>query len=141
MVPDAADPVSLAAFVRAHPRAVLATRGEDGHPQAALLGVAALDDGTLVLDSAEHARKVGNVRRDPRVAVALGLDGDVTVQVEGDARVAEGDERVRLGTAYEAQLPGSRALADGFVVLAMTPRSVRVYDASVTPPVVTEARW
>ena len=141
MVPDPADPAALAAFVRAHPTAVLATRDDDGHPQAALLGVAALDDGTLVVDSAEHARKVANVRRDPRVAVALGLDGDVTVQVEGDARVAEGDERVRLAAAYEAQLPGSRALAEGYVVVAVTPRWVRVYDASAPTPVVREARW
>lgn len=141
MAPDPRDPAALAAFVRAHPRVVLATRTADGHPEAALLTAAALDDGTLVVDSVQDARKVVNLRGDPRVAVVLGLDGDVCVQVEGVARVAQGAERLRLGAAYEAQLPGSRALADGYAVVAVTPRWVRVYDASVSPAVVTEAGW
>jgi hypothetical protein len=65
----------------------------------------------------------------------------VTVQVEGDATIATGASRERHGAAYNEQLPGSRALDQGFCVVVVRPEWVRVYDASARPASVTEARW
>jgi general stress protein 26 len=140
VIPDAADLASVVAFAAAHDVAVVATVAPDGRPEAALVGIAALADGTLVFDAPDDARKVVNLRRTPHAAVVIGTEGEVSVQLEGPAAVAEGEERERLGAAYEARFPGSRALAPGFVVVAVRPEWVRVYDASVSPARVSEAR-
>ncbi|WP_353113885.1 pyridoxamine 5'-phosphate oxidase family protein [Microbacterium sp.] len=141
MAPDPHRPASLAAFVRAEGRGVVATVSPDGAPEAALVGLTARDDGTLIFDSPETFRKIANLRADDRVAVVIGTGGDVSVQVEGTALVVEGEERVALAAEYETRFPGSRALTDGFAVVAVRPAWVRVYDASSPAPEVAEARW
>ncbi|GAB3795136.1 pyridoxamine 5'-phosphate oxidase family protein [Humibacter antri] len=141
MHPDADDPRSLAAFVRHVGAGVVATVTAQGAPEAAFVGLAALDDGTLIFDSPSGYRKIENLRACDRVAVVVGTDGDVSVQLEGTAFLAFGAERERLGTAYLEQFPGSRALSAGFVVVGVRPTWVRVYDASDEQPVVTEAYW
>lgn len=129
----------LVRFVREHPRAVLATLDPARGPEAALLDVAVTDDGELVLDSRDDARKVANVGADPRVALVVGV-GDACLQVEGEARVVHGDERDRFGRVYEERFPGARALVEGFAVVVVRPRWARLYDASQTPPRVVEGR-
>ncbi|MDF2579567.1 MAG: pyridoxamine 5-phosphate oxidase-related FMN-binding protein [Microbacterium sp.] len=138
---DPSDTAAFAAFVRAQGRAVIATVAPSGAPEAALVGMAALDDGTLIFDASDDSRKVHNLRERGRVAVVVGTEGDVTVQIEGVATVASGASRERHGAAYNAQFPGSRALDQGFAVVVVQPEWVRVYDASVQPAAVTEARW
>lgn len=128
----------LAAFVREHPRSVLTTVSAEGAPEAALLDVAATDEGEIVLDSAADARKVANIRQDPRVALVVGVD-DVCVQVEGTAEVLDGASRARFAAVYEQRFPGSRADADGFAVILVHPRWMRLYDTGTTPPTVRES--
>lgn len=127
----------LVRFVREHPRAVLATLDPARGPEAALLDVAVTEDGELVLDSRADARKVANVAADPRVALVIGV-GEACLQVEGEARVADGAERQRLGRVYEERFPGARALLEGFAVVVVRPRWARLYDASRNPPRVVE---
>jgi len=55
--------------------------------------------------------------------------------------VSVDDERRRLGAAYDERFPGSRALDEGFVVMAVEVRWVRVYDAGTNPARVTESDW
>lgn len=138
---EPSDAAAFATFVRAHGRGVVATVAASGAPEAALVGIAALDDGTLIFDTTDDSRKVHNLRRDNRVAVVIGTTGDVSVQIEGVATIATGAARERHGAAYNAQFPGSRALDPGFAVIVVRPDWVRVYDASTHPAVVTEARW
>jgi len=133
-------PSDLGAFVAANPMGVLATVGASGEPEAALVGVVALADGTLLVDALGSSRKVQNIRRAPRVAVVVGL-GDVTFQVEGVARIADGSERATLAAAYEAASPGSRALDPQLAIIAVVPGWVRRYDATRRPADVTEAQW
>ncbi len=45
------DRLELIDFVRARGLGVIASRGPDGSPQAALVGIAATDEGELVLDT------------------------------------------------------------------------------------------
>lgn len=137
---DPSSPIELAALVRRERRAVLSTVSPDGAPEAALVGLAALDDGTLILNAAETARKIGNIRHEPRVALVIGTGDEFSVQVEGVAEVAAGSERLRLGDAYDAQYPGSRSLHDGFAVVVVRPTWVRVYDLTRDPHA-DEARW
>lgn len=141
MTTDPADPLSLALFVRANRCGVVATVSELEAPEAALVGLAALDDGTLIFDSPVDSRKITNLRTRDRVAVVVGTVGDVTVQIEGTAFVAERDERERLGRAYLDEFPGGRALHEDFAVVGIRPNWVRVYDASDERPVIVESQW
>jgi len=141
MTLDPSDRAAVAAFIRSEGRAVVATVTDAGAPEAALVGVAALDEGTLIFDAPAHTRKIANLQQHARVAVVVGLCGDVSIQLEGDGRVADGDERERLGAAYNAQLPGSHALDAGFAVVAVRPDWVRVYDISGGAARVAEAAW
>ncbi|QAY59605.1 pyridoxamine 5'-phosphate oxidase family protein [Microbacterium protaetiae] len=141
MTLDPSDRAAVAAFIRSEARAVVATVTDQGAPEAALVGAAALDDGTLVFDAPAHTRKIANMQGHARVAVVVGLCRDVSLQLEGDAIVTDGAERDRLGAAYNAQLPGSRALDAGFAVVAVRPDWVRVYDVSGGAAQVAEAAW
>jgi PPOX class probable F420-dependent enzyme len=105
-------------FIRPRGLAVVATRGPDGAPQAALVGITATDRGELVFDTASSSRKYRNLRAFPRVAVVIGWDDEVTVQCEGDADVLTGTERERCLGAYVHQYPDGRERArDPSIVL------------------------
>jgi general stress protein 26 len=90
---------------------VIATRGSDGAPQAALIGVAATDHGEIVFDTTRSSRKFRNIAADPRVALVVGLDDEVTVQAEGVADLPHGEELRRCTDAYFAQYPDGRERA------------------------------
>ena len=90
---------------------MIASRGEDGAPQAALIGVAATDQAEIVFDTSRSSRKYRNVTADARVALVIGLDDEVTVQAEGVADLPRGEELRRRTEAYFAQFPDGRQRA------------------------------
>ncbi|MFB7892078.1 pyridoxamine 5'-phosphate oxidase family protein [Microbacterium sp. NPDC056044] len=137
---DPRDVPEFVAFVRAEAQGIVATVSPSGAPEAALVGIAALDDGTLVFDTLVGSRKAENLRHDHRIAVVIGTDG-VSVQIDGFGTIVHGTLREEYGGAYNAQFPGSRALDPAFAVVVVRPAWVRVYDASADPAHVTEARW
>jgi len=141
MTIDPADRAAVVAFIRSEGRGVIATVDALGHPEAALIVIAALDDGTLIFDSPTDSRKVPNLAGNADVAIVIGTTGDISLQLEGSAWTASGAERVTYGEAYNAQFPGSRALQDDFSVVAVDVAWLRLYDASSTPGTVLEARW
>jgi len=106
------DRAQLIEFVRQRGLAVVATRGPDGSPQAALVGIGATDRGELVFDTAGASRKCRNLRAFRRVAVVIGWDDEVTVQCEGDAEILAGEERDRCLRAYVQQYPDGRQRAE-----------------------------
>jgi len=138
---DPSDVPAFVAFVRAEAQGVIATVSPSGAPEAALVGIAALDDGTLVFDTLVGSRKAENLRHDHRIAVVVGTDGAVSAQIDGFGTIVHGTLREEYGGAYNAQFPGSRALDPEFAVVVVRPAWVRVYDAAANPAHVTEARW
>ena len=58
-------------FVREHKRAVLATMRSNGTPQMSPVAVEVDDDGLIIISTRETAMKTHNVRRDPRVWLAV----------------------------------------------------------------------
>lgn len=126
------------AFVRAARQGVVATVDAAGEPEAALVGLAVTDGAALLFDSPDDARKVRNLRAHPRVAVVVGWDDDVSVQIEGDADVLSGAERSDHGAIYLDQFPGSRALDPAFALVRVTPTWFRYYDARSSASVVIE---
>lgn len=120
---------------------MVATVDVGGYPEAALVGLAALDDGTVIFDARVDSRKVENVKNGSAIAVVVGLNGDVSVQIEGTASITVGSDRSKYAAAYTAQFPGSRALDGDFAIVTVKIGWVRVYDARQHPEHVEEARW
>ena len=83
------DPDEALQFVRANPRAVLATIRRDGHPQMSPVVAAVDDDGRVVVSSRQTAYKVAHLRAHPRAALLAFTDGfyGPWVQVEGPVEI------------------------------------------------------
>lgn len=105
-------PEELVVFVRDQRVAVVATVAPDGRPEAALVGVAATEECELIFDTSARSRKHENLLRDPRVAVVVGWDDEVTLQIEGIADKPTGVDRDRCLAAYFAQYPDGRQRAE-----------------------------
>jgi len=117
-------------FVRARGLGVIASRGPDGSPQAALVGIAATDRGEIVFDCSRRSRKYANIERDPAVALVIGWDDEVTVQVEGSAQVLSGTDLERCKAAYFEQYPDGRgrAASPEIAHICVIPRWLRYSD-------------
>lgn len=120
----------LIAFVRARGLGIVATVAPNGAPEAALVGIAATDDAELVFDTSRHSRKAANIESRPTVAMVVGWDDEVTVQIEGLADFPTGADRDRCLNAYFAQYPDGRerAQSPNIVHVRVRPRWIRHAD-------------
>jgi general stress protein 26 len=125
-------------FVRSVRQGVVATVDVHGNPEAAFVGLAVSDAGEVIFDSPTDTRKVCNIQTHPRVALVIGCDGGVSVQVEGIADILAGAERDKYGEIYLSQFPGARALDIDFSIVRVVPRWSRYYDAREAPALVLE---
>ena len=110
--------------------AVLATRGADGAPQAALVGITATGRGELVFDTTRSSRKYRNLSAFAQVALVIGWDNEMTVQCEGTADIPTGADRDRCLQAYFAQYPDGvdRAHDHDIVHVRVRPSWLRYSD-------------
>ena len=117
-------------FVRQRGIAVIATRGTDGAPQAALIGITATEQGELVFDTSRGSRKYRNLSAFAQVALVIGWDNEMTVQCEGTADIPTGADRDRCLQAYFAQYPDGveRALDHDIVHVRVRPSWLRYSD-------------
>lgn len=124
------DRAELVAFVRRRGRAVLATRGPDGAPQAIPVELAVTDEAEFVLDTSRGSDPLRNMIAFPLVALVIGGDEEMTIQCEGTADVLAGDDRDRCLRAYFQQHPArrERALDPDVTHVRVRPRSVRLSD-------------
>ena len=120
----------LVTFVRRRGLAVVATRGPDGAPEAALVGVAATDHGEIIFDTSVRSRKYRNIQAFPQVAVVIGWDDEVTVRCEGTAGILTGAERDRCLSVYVEQYPDGRQRAEDpdIAHVRIRPRWIRHSD-------------
>jgi general stress protein 26 len=133
----------LLGFMRASRFAVEASVSEEGAPQAAVIGIAVTDQFELVFDTLESTRKAQNLRRNPRIALAIGGAGDGqerTVQLEGVADEPTGGDRQRLQQVYFAQFPDdpSRLGWVGLIYVRVRPTWLRHSDFRRDPPEIVE---
>ena len=105
------------------------------------MAIAVSDCGELIFDSPAGARKLTNIERNDRVAVVIGWNDGVSVQVEGTARIVTDHERQRYERLYASQFPGSRVTHPSFEVAVVTPDWVRRYDATSDPARSEHASW
>jgi len=117
-------------FVRVRGLGVIASRGPDGSPQAALVGIAATDQAEIVFDCSRGSRKYANIARDPAVALVVGWEDEVTVQIEGSAQILSGTDLERCKAAYFEQYPDGqdRAASPEIGHIRVIPRWLRHSD-------------
>jgi pyridoxine/pyridoxamine 5'-phosphate oxidase len=92
-------------FVRERGLAVLATRGENGAPQAALVGITATGRGELVFDTSRSSRKYRNLSAFAQVALVIGWENEMTA-VRGDRRHSDGRGPGSLSAGLLRAVPG-----------------------------------
>ena len=80
--------------------AVVSSNGPSWTPQSALVGIAVSESLEIYFDTVDTSRKVANIRRDPRVSVAIGWENEQTLQYEGIADEPEGAALADLKAIY-----------------------------------------
>ena len=98
------DTADTLVFLRRQRFGVISSVGEDGRPQAAVVGLAFTDDGDAVFDTLGTSRKALNLRRDPRASLVI-WEGERTVQMEGRIDEPSGGEREAILEVYLAAFP------------------------------------
>ena len=98
----------LLAFLRRHKLGVISTISAQGEPQAAVMGVAFTDQLEVIFDTLGASRKCVNLRHDPRIAIVVGWDEEITAQMEGTADEPTGEERDRILATYFEAYPDGR---------------------------------
>lgn len=130
----------LVQFLRRYKLAVQASVAPGGVPQAAVVGFAVTDDLEIVFDTVATTRKYRNLLADPRIALVVGWDDEITAQIEGIADVPTGDELARVQASYFAAHPGGRDRLSwpGIRHLRVWPTWIRYSDFTRTPPRIVE---
>ena len=127
-------------FLRRHRLAVVSSLGPDGRPQAAMVGFAVSDQLEIVFDTVTSSRKFQNLRRDPRIALVIGWDKEMTAQIEGVADFPTGRELDRIRECYFMAYPDGRDRLSwpGITHVGVRPTWIRYSDFTQNPPRVIE---
>jgi general stress protein 26 len=130
----------LLAFLRRHKLAVQASVAPGGAPQAAVVGVAFSDALEIVFDTVTSSRKFKNLRADPRIALVVGWDQEVTAQIEGLAEFPTGADLDRARECYFVAYPDGRERLSwpGITHVVVRPTWVRFSDFHTDPPLIIE---
>jgi general stress protein 26 len=130
----------LIEFLRRHKLAVVASAAEDGRMQAAVVGIATSDRLEIIFDTVSSSRKYRNLSRDPRVALVVGWDAEMTVQIEGIADFPEGDELDRVRACYFVPYPDGRDRLHwpGITHVRVRPTWLRYSDFTQNPARIVE---
>jgi len=95
-------------FMNRESSAVLATVGDNGQPQAALMGFAVTRELEIIFGTVKTSRKYANSKKNPGVAWVIGCTTEVTVQYEGSARELEGEDWQSTSRLTVRNLPTGR---------------------------------
>ena len=133
----------LLSFMREHSLAIQASVSASGGAQAAAVGIVVTDDFEIFFDTVEESRKVGNLRRNPRIAFVIGgaAAGDErTVQYDGEADEPTGAELERLKRLYFEAFPDGRERQSwpGITYVRTRPTWIRYSDFDRDPPEIVE---
>ena len=85
------DATGLAEYLQGKHQWVLATSRADGRPQMSLVSGGQMADGRLAIATYPQRAKVGNIRKNPEVSIAvMGAEfNDAWVQVDGTAEIVD----------------------------------------------------
>jgi general stress protein 26 len=106
------NPEGILDFVRARRLAVVATVSESGMPEAALMGIAVTSDERIVFDTVKSSRKYANLCARNGIALVVGWEEEITVQLEGIAEEPTGIDLEFCKDAYFVAHPDGRERQD-----------------------------
>ena len=117
-------------FLDSEKLGVLATVGEDGTPEAALMGVVATPELELIFDTVKGSRKYPNLKNNSRVAFVIGFSAEVIVQYEGIAEELAGESLAKYKKIYFAKFTDGplRESWPGITYFVARPKWVRYCD-------------
>ena len=95
-------------FMTAHKLGVLGYLSPQGTPRSALVGIGVTAELEVVFDTVSSSRKYGDLLANPAASFVIGWEGEVTVQLEGQAFQPTGAELSRYQQAYFAAWPECR---------------------------------
>jgi len=121
---------------------VVTTVNESGAPEAALMGFALTPGNEVVFDTLSTSRKAVNLERNPRAALVIGWDDNISLQIEGPARRPAGDDLTSAKAAYFRAWPDGRARENwpNIAYVVVKPKWIRYSNYAAGPPVVEEFR-
>ncbi len=129
-------------FIRIKMLAVLATTAPTGQPEAALVGIGQTDNFELIFGTDKTARKYSHLKQNPRVALVIGWDDEITIQLEGTAAELVGDELARLKELFFQKVPSARKYDHPTnMFFKVTPSWARYSDLHSAPPEIFEVTW
>ena len=125
-------------FLRGKRLAVIATADSSGAPEAALVGFATTPDGRLIFDTSANSRKAANLATRPEIAVVVGWENEISVQIEGVARRPSDAELAAAKEVYFAVWPDGRARETwpDIAYIVVTPHWLRYSDFAAGPQIV-----
>ena len=119
-------------FIRSNPECVLATSSPDGQPEAATVLFAVSDDFTFYFGTMKNYRKFGNLLKNKKVAVVVGVRGSNprTVQAEGEVEILENEDDIDAAKKiFEEKNPAMKSFMSlSLVYLRLKPRWLRYQD-------------
>lgn len=128
-----------AAFIKSQNYATVASVW-NGMPQAATIAYSERKDFEIIFGTSNQTRKYRNLKKDPAIAIAIGWDQSVTVQLEGIATETFGELREECKRIHIIKNQGSERYADmeGQCYFLVIPRWIRYTDISTEPEFVFE---
>ena len=133
------DKEKVLAALRRNRIASMATVTVDGQPQAVTILYVVDDDLNLYFVTREKSRKVANLDANGQVAMSIGLEPPMNVQLEGRAVRVE-DELMRTEKMAELANVGAdlkdlwppilRVGQEGYVLYQVIPKKIRALDLS-----------
>jgi general stress protein 26 len=131
---------ALLDFLRKHRLGVVATVAANGEPESAVVGIAVSDELEVIFDTIDTTRKSQNLRKFPRIAVVIGWDAEITVQLEGVADEPKGAELDRVKEIYFGAYPDGRDRQNwpGMTYFRVRPVWARYSDFNTDPRTIVE---
>lgn len=126
--------------MKEHGLMVVSTVSADGKPQAAVVEFGETDDFTLIIDTLKSSRKYKNLQTNRNVAVVVGWDNDITVQIDAIAHELSGAELQEAKQPYFAKNPRAKEWESNpdIAYFAFKPTWIRYSDVSKKPWLIEE---
>jgi len=95
-------------FIKQQKLAVVSTINKNGKPQAAVVGFGQTDKFELIFGTDNTSRKYSNLQNNPNVAVVIGWDNNITVQLEGVAKELRPEGLDLIRDNYWSKVPSAK---------------------------------
>lgn len=122
---------------------VMATVGENGQPQTAVMAYVVLNDLTILFVTSSVTRKADNLKKNPNLALSFGWDFmQPNIQYEGVAKLIEkGEEFSDLSRIFFEAHPEIITFRNhDTIIVKVIPKWIRISDYSQIPPKMEEMK-